>query len=380
MRDAQIRAVLLPRFNTLLGLAVSDGIREFCSLNDISLTSIDLISTRSAAALAHPRTTSVDISTDDAFGWNAVITTETGISTIFDFEIREAATTRTQPPLTAFVEKILLRHPTKFRVCLNLGDLATLHYIPPVVDNSSRGILCRPCGPGSLFIDYAVRYCTSNVRSEDHDGKCASTGQVNEKVVERFFSAYNYFRTQPSLAIAREMFGSHEAQRLIDECLFLDLSEADTIATITRISAHNFLLQYFRLLNIFFPQGQKVDEIFICGPSAQNPNIINYLKANLPQSLTIKTLEDICIPNEAHEAIACAQLAVEAALDQAAQQAPASPQVRHPASFDTVRGRVVPGQGWERLLEDLQKFNGGIQLPVTHDVKFGLKSDTEDDF
>jgi 1,6-anhydro-N-acetylmuramate kinase len=71
--------------------------------------------------------------------------------------------------------------------------------------------------------------------------------------------------------MAAEMFGDHEAQHLIDECLALKLCGADMIATITRITAHNILKQYRRALEELFPPDQRVDELFICGRGARNP-------------------------------------------------------------------------------------------------------------
>jgi hypothetical protein len=60
------------------------------------------------------------------------------------------------------------------------------------------------------------------------------------------------------------MFGDHEAQQLIDECLYSNMSEIDTLATVTRITAQNILKQYRRLLQLFFQPDQQVDELFIC--------------------------------------------------------------------------------------------------------------------
>ncbi|KAI4943669.1 hypothetical protein J4E86_009632 [Alternaria arbusti] len=82
----------------------------------------------------------------------------------------------------------------------------------------------------------------------------------------------------------------------------MKLSEADTIATVTRITAENILKQYRRLLALRFPAGQDVDELFISGPSARNANIIDYLEAELPERVITKPFDDIGIPGDANEA------------------------------------------------------------------------------
>ena len=140
------------------------------------------------------------------------------------------------------------------------------------------------------------------------------------------------------------MFGDHEAQQLIDECLYSNMSEIDTLATITRITAQNILKQYRRLLQLFFQPDQEVDELFIGGRSARNSNIIDYLKSELPESVITKPLSDIGIPGDAQEAVCYAHLGLEAVLNQVTQAADASlaPTSAYP-NADAVRSKVVPG-------------------------------------
>jgi Tfp pilus assembly PilM family ATPase len=78
------------------------------------------------------------------------------------------------------------------------------------------------------------------------------------------------------------------------------MSEIDTLATVTRITAQNILKQYRRLLQLFSQPDQQVDELFIGGRSARNSNIIDYLESELPESVIMKPLSDIGIPGDAH--------------------------------------------------------------------------------
>ena len=140
------------------------------------------------------------------------------------------------------------------------------------------------------------------------------------------------------------MFGDHEAQQLIDECLYSNMSEIDILATVTHITAQNILKQYRRLLQLFFQPDQQVDELFIGGRSARNSNIIHYLKSGLPESVITKPLSNIRIPGDAHEAVCYAHLGLEAVLNQVTQAADASlaPTSAYP-NADAVRSKVVPG-------------------------------------
>ncbi len=299
-----------------------------------------------------------------------MIVTETGISAAFDFRIIEHAVLRPHIHPTVYVDRIFLRHPSKFRVCLNIDEITNVSFIPPHANDGTRPTISRDCGPGSLLIDYAMRYCTSNNRSEDYNGNLGASGKVNQVIVDHFLDSHDYLREKPSLSIATEMFGNHEAQQLIDECLYSSMSEADTIATVTRATSQNILKQYNRLLKLFFPPGQKVDELFICGPGARNANIVDYLESELPESVITKPLHDIGIPGDAHEAVCYAYLTLEAVLSQATQ---AADTVLAPSSAtsnaDAVVARVVPGKRWEELLSLVHGFSGGQKIHVAKDVR-----------
>jgi 1,6-anhydro-N-acetylmuramate kinase len=225
-----------------------------------------------------------------------------------------------------------------------------------------------------------MKYCTSNDRNEDNNGTFATTGKPHEGIVTQFLETYDYSRILPSLSVAREMFGDHEAQRLIDECVFLELSEADIVATVTRVTAENILRQYRRLLALSFPAGQNVDELFISGPSARNANIIDYLEAELPESVITKPLDDIGIPGDANEAVCYAYLALEAVLEQSVHYSAELSRSWSQPGHDIVLGRVVQGENWENLTAWLQKFAGGKPRRLAKTVRIvgSVESDIKD--
>lgn len=352
----------------LLGNMFSSGITTFCKQYGIPLASIDLVGTHTSGLRrpGMPETEDLDTHT---LGWNTNISTEIGVNTVFDFAVIEAGFVRPHVSLVAYVDRLFLRHPTKFRVCLSIGELVNCNFIPPRPDEGTRGAGCRDCGPGSLLIDYAMRYCTSNKQTADNNGNFAAQGKAHQAVVTKFLDTYDYSRTLPSLSIAREMFGDHEAQRLVDECIFWELSEADTIATVTRITAENILKQYRRLLAHCFPAGQKVDELFISGPSARNANIIDYLEAELPESVITKPLDDIGIPGDANEAVCYAHLALETVLGEPIRSSAELSRPRCQQGHDVVVGRVVRGKNWETVTARLQKFGDGKPRCLAKDVR-----------
>ncbi|KAJ4412663.1 hypothetical protein N0V91_000425 [Didymella pomorum] len=357
-----------PHLDDLVGILFSDGIKAFCRKHGIEPSSIDLVGTNSEALKISDAKHNVDGAREHPLYWNAIVAAETGISTVYDFTIIERAVVRPHVHPTTYVDRLFLRHPSKFRVCLNLSEVANLSFIPTQGDYGARATMSRNVGPGSLLIDYAMRYCTSNDQSQDHDGKVASLGTINQGIVDRFLESHDYLRSPPSRNIATEMFGDHEAQQLIDECLYSNMSEVDTLATVTRVTAQNILKQYQRLLSVFFPPNQKVDELFICGPSARNANIIDYLESELPESVITKPLHDIGIPGDAHEAVCYAYLALEVVLTQAteATEPPSAPRNMYP---DTVQAQTVPGRRWQELVSAVVGFSDGQRIPVPSDVR-----------
>ncbi|KAJ4384703.1 hypothetical protein N0V86_000304 [Didymella sp. IMI 355093] len=359
-----------PHLDDLLGSLFSDGIKAFCRKHNVEPSSIDLVGTRSEALKISNAQHNIDGAQEHTPSWNTIVAAETGISTVYDFTTIESGVARPHVHPVTYVDRIFLRHPSKFRVCLNIDEIASLSFIPMHGDDGARASMSHNVGPGSLLIDYAIRYCTSNDQSEDHDGKVGSLGTVDQGIVDRFLASHDYLLSPPSRSIATEMFGDHEAQQLIDDCLYNNLSDADTLATVTRATAQNIIKQYYRLLEGFFPSDQKVDELFICGPSARNLNIIDYLESVLPESVITKPLHDIGIPGDAHEAMCYAYLALEAVLTQPMEvtEAPSASNSLHP-NVDAIRAHFIPGRGWDELISTVVEFSGGQRIPVATDVR-----------
>ncbi|KAH9879940.1 hypothetical protein J1614_001964, partial [Plenodomus biglobosus] len=388
LRAVQSQPLAMAQFNTQLGLLFANGIKTFCHRHGIALESIDLIGTHSATVpAARRRSPGGHGQALHPFSWNGIITAETKITTIFDFAVMEYSENRPlASPISpiAFIDRLILRHRSKFRACLNISELASINFIPPLVKSDAHNTISRYCGPGSLLIDYAVAHCTSNNYCEDDNGSYARHGNINQDIVERFLRSHDYLRSLPPLSIAREMFGDHDGQRLLDECVSMGMSEADTIATITRITAQNIVTQYRRLLAHYFPSGQQVDELFICGASAQNSNIVDYLKAELSKSTNIKPLDDIGIPGEANDAVCYAHLALETALTQATLPTTASSSSSSFSSSSSlssssippsdaidarIRATILRGEEWEDLSARIVRFSAGKQLHLNKDVR-----------
>lgn len=265
----------------------------------------------------------------------------------------------TGAPLVALIDGLLLHHPTKFRICQNIGGIANLCIIPPDSKGGVDAMIDWDCGPGNMFIDAAMRHFTNGEMEYDRDGEWGARGTVDQSIVDLFLDHNAYVNHKPPKTTGRETFGDNEAHDLIGQCQTKGLSKYDTVATITRITAQNIIRQY----RTFFPQWQKIDEIFMCGGGARNPNIIAYLKDQLPNT-EIRSLDETGVPSDAKEAVSFAQQAVEAILGRAAL-VPINSNTLTP---NTISGKIAPGLRWREVMGQAVAFGGGKPLPTVKDM------------
>lgn len=199
-----------------------------------------------------------------------------------------------------------------------------------------------------------MSYATSNQSHSDVNGTYARSGTVNRLLADRFLDTNDYSTRIPSLQIATEMFGHHEAQNFIDDCVLDKTDGPDIVATMTHITAENILRQYKRLVAIHCPSDQTIHELFICGIGARNMTIVKHLEENIPKEVITKPLEDIGIPGDVKDVVCCAQLGLEVILKFAANGGgpfEMSDQSR-------LLGEAVRGNNWNSLRNHVTKFSG----------------------
>ena len=356
------------RVQNMLGHMLSTSVKCFCKNHDIPIESIDLVAARAdslpPSVLPASGTYSESETTPALRSWTTVIATETGTTAVTNYPRMGRPTNPSGSPPEASIDSLFMQHPTKVRVCLTINNLLYISIIPPSESTVSDALPSTDCGPGTLFIDYAMRYSTSNSFEHDRDGSYGARGNINNSVVDTFLARHDYASRTPPMSIAVEMFGHHEAQELIDECLFLGMSDLDTIATMTRITAENMVRQYRRLLSTHLPPEHKVDEIFVCGPGAQNTAIVDYLEAVLPEEVITRPLDDIGIPGDAKDAVWCAQLGLETALRCASlEHTPTEAE-----QYTVLSGIVVRGVRWKEIKDRVVKFSGGKSFPAVSRV------------
>ncbi|KAK4687597.1 hypothetical protein P7C73_g2512, partial [Tremellales sp. Uapishka_1] len=349
----------MSQLNVDLGKMFGQAVDTFCEKHDIPISDIDLIGSHGQTIWLLSRPKEGETRSAFCLGEGTVMSGMTGITTVTDFRMAEQAVGRQGAPLVALIDGLLLHHPTKWRICQNIGGIANLCVIPPDNLGGVQAMVDWDCGPGNMFIDAAMRHYTDGEMEYDKDGEWGAAGTVNQEVVDNFLDSNVYCNTLPPKTTGREDFGDNEAFQIIADCEKRGMSKYDTLATITRITAQNMIKQYRTYFPKFDIDPDAIDEIFMCGGGARNPNIISYLKANMPHA-EILPLDATGVPSDAKEAVSFAQQALEAILGRAAL-VPINSDTLTP---NTISGKIAPGLRWREIMAQAIAFGNGQPLPT----------------
>lgn len=353
------------RINTTFGHVISAAVKTICNNHIIPISSIDLIGSRAPTAWLSAKPEKDEIPPEGYNSDEIVVATETGVTTVADLRLADQPIgIYGAPPV------VQLRHPSKFRAYQNISAVANLCFIPPDCDDDGDVKAKWKTGLGTMFIDTAMRYYTAGKLKYDHDGKWGAQGAVNQYVVDQFLGNSKYINQLTSESTGRETLAGKECQALIEECLFLAMSEYDTIATITRITAQNIVQQYRTIMQKYLATDRTVDEIFVCGAGVRNPNIMSYLRSELGET-SIHILHDVGMPDYSEEAVSMAQLAVEAVIATCV----GAPDTSGSSKLSTINGKIGPGKRWNELVEQVTRFGQGMHQPAMEQTDVDNKSD-----
>ncbi|KAI5458356.1 Anhydro-N-acetylmuramic acid kinase [Mariannaea sp. PMI_226] len=224
----------------------------------------------------------------------AVIARKTERTVVSGFRVAELAAGRQGAPLAGFFEAALLSHPTATRIIQNIGGIGNATLLlpsPKSQPGSSRtNYLAFDTGPGNVFIDAAMRILTNGNQHYDHNGEVGAKGEleIDKALVDDYLNQEPYFQLDPPKTTGRELFSDDIARSLVDRMKAEGKGPEAIIATITRITAESIALAYERFILPQLNEGGSVDDIYICGGGAYNPNIIKHLQARFPKSRILR--------------------------------------------------------------------------------------------
>ncbi len=230
-----------------------------------------------------------------------VIAERTGITTVGDFRTRDLAAGGEGAPLVPYVDYILFHKPGRISIAQNIGGIANATVITGRMDD----VIAFDTGPGNMLMDNVVSLATNGRKRFDKDGRLASQGSIDKKLLGRLLS-HPFFSKPPPKSTGAELFGKKKALELYTLVKKRTTTLSDLVATILELTVESISLSYERFI---FPK-QKVNEVILSGGGARNPVLVDRLKRRLGY-LKLSTSDKYGIPVDAKEAIAFAVLANE---------------------------------------------------------------------
>ena len=257
----------------------------------------------------------------------AVIAERTGITTIANFRPRDIAAGGQGAPLTAMVHALLLKHPRRARLIVNLGGISNVTYVPR--GGTQDAVLAFDTGPANMVLDSLVTRLTDGRSSMDRDGKLALRGKVDSRLLAKLL-AHPFLSQRPPKSTGREEFGPSLVDELITIQKQQGLSVEDLLATCSMWTAKAVGTARRWIKG-------DVDEVVVGGGGVRNRTIMTNMAAVFAP-VPVTTFEALGWNSKSFEAVAFAVLAYQTATGQWGN-IPAVTGAKHPVLL----GTIVPG-------------------------------------
>jgi anhydro-N-acetylmuramic acid kinase len=267
----------------------------------------------------------------------AVIAERTGITTVANFRSRDIAAGGQGAPLAPTAHALLLKHPRRARLIVNLGGISNVTYVPKGGHFSK--VQAFDTGPANMVLDSLMVRVTEGRLLMDRDGKLALKGQVDSRLLGKLL-AHPFLSKRPPKSTGREAFGPDLIEELITAQQQRSLSIEDLLATCSMWTAKAVGTSR-RWLN------GEIDEVVVGGGGVRNRAIMNHL-ATVFAPIPVITFEALGWDSKAFEAVAFALLAYQTVTGQWGN-IPAVTGANHPVLLGTI---VPNGPRWRESLPE----------------------------
>jgi anhydro-N-acetylmuramic acid kinase len=288
--DASCATRDISRLNFELGEVYARELDGACRRHRVAIETLDLIGCHGQTIYhegkgVRPNTLQI--------GEASVLAEKFGIPVISDFRTRDVAAGGAGAPLVPFADVLLFQSARKNRVALNIGGIANITILGRKL---AGGVVAFDTGPGNMVMDQLVAHATNGRRAFDRNGRTASQGCPNRKLLDLLLRA-PWFRQKPPKTAGREQYGA----AFVGKLLATGLPIPDLLATAAAFTAASIAIA----IRGYAP---GTEEIIAAGGGVHNSLLMAQLAAFSP-TCRVTTTAEFGIDPDAKEAIAFAVLA-----------------------------------------------------------------------
>lgn len=257
----------------------------------------------------------------------AVIAERTGITTVANFRSRDMAAGGEGAPLTPYAHYLLLRHPRRSRLVVNLGGISNVTYLPR--QGGVDKVAAFDTGPANMVLDALMQRLSQGRLPFDRDGKQAATGTVHRELLAELM-AHPFLKRRPPKSTGREEFGERFTEQLLARQRTYRLRPEDLLATCAywTAAAVGSARRWLR---------EAIDEMVVGGGGVYNHTVMRHLRTVF-RNVPVRTFDELGWKSKAFEAVAFALMAYQTASGQCTNL-PKVTGARH----SVLLGVIVPG-------------------------------------
>lgn len=220
----------------------------------------------------------------------ALLAELTGISVIADFRSRDVAAGGQGAPLVpAFHRAVFGTH--RPCVILNLGGIANVTVLV-----AGRPVIGFDTGPANMLLDLWCERHTGT--TYDQDGQWASTGNVDEALLNHLLKSEPWFSLAPPKSTGRDLFSAQWLEERL--ATYNQVRPQDVQATLVALTTRS-------IVNALDDLDLSGTPIYACGGGALNSRLIGDLQTRW--AAPVKTTQELGIHTQDVEALAFAWLA-----------------------------------------------------------------------
>jgi 1,6-anhydro-N-acetylmuramate kinase len=348
LREDSAPPSMFSQMDTEMGHTFANAIHIFAHRHNIAVDDLDLIGSGGQLITLTSNPPKGSYRANMCLGEGAVISAKTGVTTISDYRTTEQAVGRQGAPLFAYLVGLLLHHPTRLQICITIGGITTVCFIPPDNKGGIDAMYDWDTGPGTAMIDSAIRLFGYDPAADEES---LAFGVICHEVVEILLNQDEFLQMRPPKTTAREIYGDAMAQRIVTMCNFRGCTPADTIATMTRFTSASIAQQML----LYGPGRDAINngDIVVDGRGMSNPQLIADLEGEFPGA-RFGSFDKTGVPSNGKKAVGFAMQAMEALLGRALP-VPTNADVRRP---NTITGKLAPGLRWREVIEKSVAFGG----------------------